>query len=423
MQMVRGDAHKLPRVVTITIIAISIYNFGWGFADSYFSIYLAEFSAHYSTIGVFKFIISLVGALLLIPVGELMERTDNIAATSKAKYVYGLIGLGYFLAGEFSSIPILIASLVLNGAMLPFVWVGTISTLRSHATKKTAGLVSGFYITGTQIAFAAGLLLGIFLLADLPIHYMFILVAVMSVLSGLFGRNAHDSHHEPLIRSLRDLIVKDRVMGRWWKDARQFNPEVWASLLLMFLTYAIPLVSLTFLPLFGKEIGLSFTQIGLLVVVMNIPFLFSFIASEIADRAERLRTVIVGLGISAIAISMLAIWHSEPWHLYAGAFFFSMGYAFMIPSLDTIVTVLTPQKQSGTVSASTQLVLYISAMALAPIMGLLIDRYGWTELFMLLGMYLGALVVLVATLQFRFRKRNISYHLSHKASRHNPYIL
>lgn len=422
-KVVKGDFQHLPRIVVLTILSISIYYFSWGFAEPFFSVYLGGFSDQYTTIGFFKSMATFTGLLILIPLGDLLDRVDHSKLINKAKLGYAFVGLAYFLAGEFGSIPFLVVGLLANGALSSVIWGATAATIRRESPKRDAGLAFGLYITARQLAFAAGLVLALLLVLELPIHYIFIPLMIFPLLSIIPTRNLPARKAQPMKTAIRDIFVKDKLIGRFIREMKGFNMEMWFMYLLYFLVYIVPVIAMAFLPLYAYDKGYSLVSVGLLVLVMNIPFVFSFISAEIADHSERLRNIIFGAALSAVALGLLSVFHSTSTWLFVLAFFLMAGYSIILPSLSSVITVLTPKKYTGTGSAMIDIALFSAAVVQAPLVGFIIDKLGWDNMFLIAGLFLGAIAIFTVCLQLFFKRRNMLYHINHPKSKHDPYII
>lgn len=424
LKVFQGDIRRLPPVILFTVASVSIYQFGWGFADPFMSIYLDEFSASYAVIGLFITLSTVMGVVMLVPVGAMLDRVRHSTMIDAAKLCYIFLGLGYFAAAELRSIPLLVAILLVNGATSSIVWAGTAATIRDYSTKKNSALAFGFYVTANRILFMAGLAISIYIVWKFPIHYIFLPVAVFPAFSILISRMAPDDKHEQKVGpALRDVVVKDKVVGRVFKDFKEFNAETWWMYILYFLGYAIIPAGFTFLPLYADSLGLGVIQIGLLLLVMNLPFLLSFISAEIADRSERLRNVIIGFGVSALALVLLSIFHSNAVSLYILAFFVVAGFSIILPSISSVITILTPKKFMGTSSAMIDLMMFAAMIVFPPVIGELIDARGWETAFIVIGLYLGVLVLVTAMLQLFFKRQNLLNHINNPDTNNDPYIV
>ncbi|MFH1426343.1 MAG: MFS transporter [Candidatus Kerfeldbacteria bacterium] len=421
--ILKGDIRHLPPVIVFTVISISVYQFGWGFADPFFSLYLGEFSSKYAVIGLFITLATVMGFIALIPLGALLDRISHHKIINFAKLTYIFIGLAYFCAGEFRSIPILVVALLLNGAFSAMVWTGTAATIRGKSTEKNSGLSFGFYVTANRIMYALGLGLALWVVGRFPIHYIFIPVIIFPAFSILLSQNRDEAGKQTVRAALKALIVEDKIVGRVYNDVKQFNAEMWAMYAMFFCSYAIIPMAFSFIPLYALSLGYNIVEVGLITLVMNIPFLFSFISAEIADRSERLRNIIIGLGISSISLALLSIWHTNDWMLFAMSFLLVAGYSIILPSLSSVITVMTPKKFMGTSSAMIDMTMFGAMMVFPPFIGELIDGRGWDIAFMVIGLYLGILVIMTLFFQLVFKRRNIRYHHENPETKKNPYVL
>jgi len=413
----------LPTSIKWTVASIAVYNLGWGFADPFFSLYLSNFSDNYSIIGFYITLQSLIGAVMLIPLGDLLDRVRHSVIINTSKFGYIFVGAGYFLAGYWQSTLILVISLLLNGAFAAGVWSGTQATLRDNSTPKDSAITFGFYTTARQLTWIIGLVMGLWVIDRYPIYYIFIPVIVLPIVSILLGRKVKPKHFEPLASALKDIVFKDKLIVRFFRELRGFRPEMWLMFFFFFSSFLIPVFATSFIPLYAQSQGYSFKEIGLLVLVMNTPYLFSFIAAEVADHSERFRNIMIGFGISALAIAGLSIWHYQSWQFIALAFCFMSGYAIMFPSISGVASMLTPKKDTGTSTAAIDLIIFMSAVALSPLLGFFIDATGWRGTFLIISLILACLMIVTVIVHHIFVVRNQIFVTDHPEDKHKPYIL
>lgn len=421
--MFRSDITSLPKIITLTIASFALYNFGWGFADPFFSLFLAEFADSYALIGALSTVFVATSALMLVPVGDLLDRVRHSFLINGAKGVVVIVAVLYFTAGYTGSTPLLIVALVLNGFTYAPIWAGTSATLRQYSSSKDAATSIGLFLTTRQLAWTIGLGFGLWVVANFPIYYIFIPTMVMPLVSIAFGRGQKEDHHEPLGQALRDIIFTDKLVVRFFGEMRQFNIEMWWAFVTFLLAYVPWVVATIYIPLYAESLGFSLVQIGLLVMVMNVPFILSIISAEIADHSERIRNVVIGMLITAISMGALALWNDKMWHIFVAGFFLVAGYSIVAPSLSSIITVLTPKEQTGTSSALLELTLQMAVVIFGPIIGLSIDVFDWEITFLLFATVFVLVALMSAAAIVVFKKRNRLYHLNHPDSQHGPYVI
>lgn len=422
-QILRGDVRHLPPVIIFTVLSTAVYNFGWGFADPFMSIYFAEFSYDYAMIGWLQTLTMVVSVAMLVPVGDLLDRVNHQWLMIGAKIGYAVVGLLYFCAGEWHSVPLLIAARILNGALIPFVWTSAVATIRDYSTKKNASLAYGFYITASQLAFCFGLAIALWVVWKFPIHYIFIPVIFFPVISILFNRHQKDRHAEPLGQALKDIIFTDKLFFRFLHELKHFSRELWAMYGLLFLLAIINMIAITYVSLYAISRGFTFVETGVLLLVMTLPYFFSFLSAELADRTERIRNTVIGIAISTIALFCFAIGVRSDWQIFASGFILVVGYAIALPSVGSMIDVMTPKKVNGRGAALTDMMFFMSVVCFAPIVGWLIDRGGWEYMFLSAACFFVIVLIWTLWLRYQFRKKNVAYHKQHPNAKNNPYII
>lgn len=421
-RLMKGDVRHLPLIVKSSIVSLAIYFFGWGFADPFFSLYLNRFASHYEMIGWFHTVLMVAAIIILFPLGDLLDRARRSQIVNGAKFGYFFVGLSYFLAGQFHSIPLLIVALLINGLLLPLVWAGTSSIIRAHSDDTDAGLASGIFLTAQQVAWAGGLALALLLIERVPIHYIFIPVMIFPLVSILFQRREAGSF-EPLHHATVDIIKRDKLILRFLRECRTFSLELWCTYGLMFFSYTLYVIAFIYLPLYAASLGFSLIEIGALVLALNTPFLLSVFAAEVADHLERLGNVVIGFSVSCIAFALLAFFHQHDWQLFVFGFLIVAGYSIINPSLNAIVSLLSPKKYAGTATAATFIVAYVSAVIFSPLIGGVIDASGWYRFFSMAAIVCGLFVIIAAGIRLLFLRRNVLYRVNHPDSKHDPYII
>lgn len=427
-RIVKGDVHHLPPAIKTTVVAASLYTFGWGFADPFLALHLKSFSSHYATVGGFQTLSMCVGIVVLILLSGLLDRRHHYRIIQMARIGYAFVGLFYFLAGVFSSLPLLLVALVLHGASFPGIWTSTTAQLSTLAPRKEIGLTFGLYITLYSFTWMLGVLIASLFIDHVSVYMVFIPVSIFAMLSWLYTRNRklHYQHMQPTQSLHADLhreVFQDKLFRRFFKDIKALNSEALLMYVLYFFCYPMISIGVTFLPLYAASKGFSFQQVGLLVFIVNAPFLLSFISAEISDRTERLRNIVIGLGISSAGFFGLFFWHDALWHLYLFAFLFMAGYAMIIPSLVSVITLLTPATYRGTSAALIDLMIFLSIMIFAPLIGFAVDLRGWSFLFATAGFVFASWMIITLITKRIFKRRNIQYHKKHPRVMYDQYIL
>lgn len=101
-----------------------------------------------------------------------------------------------------------------------------------------------------------------------------------------------------------------------------------------------------FIPLLAMELNLHLGQISLLMGIMYLPYLFSFVFAEIADRYERIAVSTAGLLLSSITMFFLYATTSNILIAVLSALL-ALSLALINPAAEGMITALTPMNKRG----------------------------------------------------------------------------
>jgi MFS family permease len=403
---------------------MGVYNFGWGFADPFLSLYLKEFTDQYTVIGFLFSLMSVVMISMLFIVGPLLDRCRHQTLIDGAKVGYFFVGLLYFLAGEWSSLSLLVVAIILNGALVPLVWTGTLSTLEEYSNERDTTLAFGLYATTRQVLWGAGLAISLWVVWQFPLHYIFIPVMIFPLVSILVTRKIQEKNTQSFFSALRSVIVQDRILLRTIRELKLFGTELRWAFLLVPLCYVIYMLGMTYIPLYAQSNGYNHVETGFLILIMTIPFAFSFLTAEIADHSERFRNIVIGALVASVALFGVAVWGGNAsWYLFGWAFLLMAGFAMIEPSLSAIISMLAPKRESGTSSEVIDLMTFGSVTLFSPLMGFLADGFGWERAFLAGSVFCLLLAILTFAIRLHFKKENLLYRLHNPHEKHNPFVL
>lgn len=418
------DIKGLPKPILRVILAMGIYSFGWGPADAFFSVFLSTFTDDFSTIGFFKTLAALGGAIVLLPLGDLLDRVRHDIIMRFAFLMYVLIGIAYYISGEWLLTPLLMVTLLVHGTMAAILWASAEATLREQSDDDNSSLVFGLHATVHHTLFAIGMFAMLFFADIVPIQYTFLFVIIFSLVAlSLMSKSLPARKSQPVGKAIHEVIVKDKLFVAVIKKIIHFPVEMWFMYLLHFCKIGLVAFINGFVILYLEERGASLAVMGGFVAASTLPFLVSFIAAELADRTERLMNIAIGFTIAGLAIGSLTIWNTEIWHVYLVGMVGVFGAAVAGPSISGIVSVLTPKESSGEGTAMIDFVKMVSLAICASAIGLTIDGVGWYGTFAIISLICFALVILVMIMRVRYRHENKIYHINHPDSKKEPYIL
>lgn len=143
-----------------------------------------------------------------------------------------------------------------------------------------------------------------------------------------------------------------------------------------------------FLPVFARGLGVDIATMSLLMMARSLLGATSPLFAPIADRHGRKFGMLAGIVIFTLGIGVVAI-HPTFWTLAIALAFAMIGKYMFDPAMQAYFGDRIPYHQRGTALAVTEVAWSMSFIIGIPVVGFLIDRYGWAApfpLFTILGL-------------------------------------
>lgn len=143
-----------------------------------------------------------------------------------------------------------------------------------------------------------------------------------------------------------------------------------------------------FLPVFARGLGVDLTSMSLLMTARSLLGITSPLFAPMADRRGRKFGMLVGTVIFTFGVSLVAI-HPSFWTLAIALMLGMVGKYMFDPAMQAYFGDRIPYHQRGTALAVTEVAWSMSFIAGVPVVGFLIDRFGWSApfpIFTILGL-------------------------------------
>jgi MFS family permease len=165
----------------------------------------------------------------------------------------------------------------------------------------------------------------------------------------------------------------------------------------------VPFVAFsTFVPLYGREIGL--TRVGPVFVVASISIAVArLVFGKVPDRIGPVRTCTIALAFTAAGALVVSAW-GAPVGVFVAAAVLAGGMALQTPSLIPAAVHGVPPAERASALATFTMFMDVSVALTGPVFGLVAGRAGYRTTFLTSGVCAAAaLVVLRRTLAPRWR--------------------
>jgi MFS family permease len=199
--------------------------------------------------------------------------------------------------------------IALGGALLMMIyiilfsviWVVFDIVLEAYSTDGDTGRIRGLFLSVWNLGFLVGPMISVYLLQHYGFDGIFVVTMILYVIMFLAIFIALNDVKGHVKR--QDLSLKKTI--KIFKDNPSLIKSYWMSITLRFF-YAVMTI---YMPLYLREIGLSWTEIGLIFTVMLVPFvLVEYPAGVLADKKYGEKEMLfIGLLIVIISITVMYI--------------------------------------------------------------------------------------------------------------------
>jgi MFS family permease len=379
----KRDLHSIPLGIKLIVLVIFLRTIGWGFIDPFYSIYLKQFSENYTVVGLFTALMSVTALITIIPLMRLADRVKEATIIRDGEVLYFFVVVSLILAGILISLPLLIFSLLLMGIAQTFVVVGTEAYIRKHNGHGKSGPF-GYYVALDYLGWIIGMLIAAFTIQYYGFNWMFLFVLPSIFLSFLILPRIRERGVRSLLKGFKRYFHNGKDLLSIFEDCRLLDPKVIFFLVISFFDGMLRMFSFIFIPLFALSIDLSLKQIALLMVVMYLPFVFSFFISELSDRMKKMNVIAMGLFISAISFVLLYFIVDQMWVIILAAIT-SLSMAIIRPANNGAITRLTPRRMLGEVTGYNNFIDRAGRIVGPILAGFVADIYGLSITFLIIA--------------------------------------
>lgn len=393
-----NDTKALPMGVKLIVFVLFLRTFGWGFVDPFFSIFVNGFSSSYTGVGSLIAIMNLTSLLAMVPLMRLADKMKDTVIMRDAEVLYIISILFYLLSAFTEKLPFLIIAFILNGIALPFMVVGAETYIRKYSNRESQTKSFAFYTALNYLGWILGMLIGAFTVQYYGLKWMFLFVLPSAIAGLLVLKHIKERGLRSMLFGLKKYLHNGRDLQVIIDDIKSLNRCTFFFLILSFFDGIIVMFSFVFIPLFALSIDLSLREVALLMAVMYLPFIFSFVISEVTDRLKRMDVIAMGLFIGGMSFVLLSLLVTQLWVVIL-ATMTSVSLAIVRPAYNGMITRLTPRRMLGEVTSLNNVALRLGYVVGPVISGIIADRYSIQVAFFVIAIFAFSLAAL--TLLFK----------------------
>ena len=391
---VEKDFASIPKNVKRLTFGLFIYYLAWGIFDPFFSIYLHGLVGNYSLTGFFYGLFFLSGAILAVPIGDLADKVNRIKYVVVSILTYPVLGLLYFGLAFLSSwafLAVLFFTRVVHGVAGLF-WIMVDGFIRKHSPRKRTSATFGLYITFQKLAFVLApcfvipfvVFLGV---SSSSLHWLALAVIPFPIIATLLIFRIKDSG-KPIVIGVKEVIVKDGVFKKEFRDLGKIGFVGFVSLLLGFFMKAIITITMFLIPLYALSLNFGIVEISILFALVHVPYLLSFFLAELSDWFGKVNLIAIGFVLAALAFFAISFAMEVHAVIFIACLFLGLVLAILQPAINGLVTDITPRVQDGEMSGLFTATLKVSGFLVAILLGVLSDAFGLQFPFLVFGVLL-----------------------------------
>ncbi|RME84764.1 MAG: MFS transporter [Caldilineae bacterium] len=139
-----------------------------------------------------------------------------------------------------------------------------------------------------------------------------------------------------------------------------------------------------FLPEYARGLGITLTAAGMLLTLRTGLVMLAPLVGHVADRRGQRRLLMLGFALEGLALLAFSF-STDFWSGLASIFLLGVSDAFVHPLLQGYVSEHAPVQRRGQAMVTVEYSWALTGIAVLPVVGWLIDSWGWPVPFRLLG--------------------------------------
>ncbi len=358
----------IPKGVKQITLATAIRWFGWGLGEAFIPVFLLIFAGNFLGMGLLASAYNIF-FFLSIPLASFLA--DHVRARRMimaALIIYVFIGIGYFLAGLTSAIIFIVLARAFNGVAYSLDQTGRETYILRHTPNARESRVFGRIDFITNFWWILAVVIGVFLVKYVPIHWLLLAVTPTSIISffvvsRMKGKSPSKKKRIPILHAYK----------KFFSEIRKFKKGL-RLLAIMYFTFGIiSSVIYFFTPAIAFSKGGTIEGSVIIVLAWALPTMFGVYFGKIADRKKE-SVYFAGILLLAIVIFSL-MYFSNYYAILATVFFASCIFELFYLANKGVIARISERTHLGEVDGSLNSIGSLGAVAGPILFGLLIDIF------------------------------------------------
>ncbi len=391
---------KIPQPIKVLAAVMLFFEFGFGFIDPWWSIYINDITNNLIFTSVIISTFSFAGLLIVFPLGKVIDKFDHKTIIQLSLWMYLAVSSLYLLAGFWHSVWLLWLAVFING-------IGSIiifETGQAYIDRHYSGDRSfnfSYYLSLDSLGFTLGTLSVLAIVTWWPLYYGFFAVFLFTVLGLLISRRLQSTNNIVVNYShlIKDIFSPDYLL-KSLHSLKYYHKFFYIQIMSVFTIFFINFCFIVFIPLVGIEQNLSLLEIGIVSIVYHVPIFLSVYYSKFVDRLLKRVTILSGFWLMACLFLVFHIWHSEAMFWVVG-FLMSLSLTVLNMVIRPVLFQMSPLNLEGETAALTKLAEKLGTIISPLFVGLAAQWFGFNSLYLILA---GAIFLIGTVVYFYYHR-------------------
>lgn len=391
---------KVPSPIKLLAIVMLIFEFGFGFIDPWWSIYINDITHNLLLTSLIISTFSLAGLVIVFPLGKVIDQFDHKKIIRLSLWLYLLVSILYLIAGYLESTWLVWLTVGINGISSIMIFETSQAYIDRHYSGDRAFNFS-YYLSLDALGFLLGTGAVLAVVSWWPLYYGFVVVFLFTAFSLMISNRLQSTDDRPVNYS---NLITDMFSWRYLLKAVQslkyYYSFFYIQIISVFLLFFINFCFIVFIPLVGLEENLSLLQIGIVSVVYHLPIFLSLYYTGLVDRWPKKLTILIFFWLVSFLFLIFYIWHGQATFWLVG-FLISLSLTILNLVIRPVLFKLSPPHLEGETAALTKLAEKLGTILSPLFVGLMAASFGFRSLYL----FLAAVVFVMGTIVYAYYHR------------------
>ena len=390
------DSGEIPGEAKLLTLVTSIRWIGWGFAESLVPVFLYSFGHSFADAGLLRSSYDIAFIIALPLVGVFADRMRATTLVLIGLFLYLFCGTAYFLAGLTGFAVFVVIARAINGVAFALDAVGRNTCIRRHTPTSRLATVFGYFDTVANFWWMVAACMGFILIGYFSIPNLLFMIVPTSLIAIIILIKFRKKKTERVGGPQREVVPLLSIFNelKFWdiklKSLLIFN---------FFISFTGAIVGF-FLPIQAYIHGDGYDSVILMGIVLTLPMIFSWQLGKLFD-GKGAQIFIKSLFLFAALMFSLAFFQIYIWQLIV-LFLVSLIVELLSLGTNEMMTIYAKPEHFGRVDGIMRSVADIGSMIGPLIVGLIMDAYGVSVAYSVLGTII---LILAVTCYFTIKQR------------------